>query len=72
MDWGAALGLDTELYERCWKSKIKEETVMDDFREGRGLNVQGTPTFFVNGVQTPTDKLPQAIDQAYSQFNQRL
>ena len=72
IDWSEELNLDTELFQRCWESNIKEETVMDDFREARGLNLRGTPTFLVNGVQTPTDKLPQAIDQAYSQFNQRL
>ena len=70
--WGDDLGLNTELYARCWKSNIKRDFVLSEFQEGRKLDVSGTPTFLVNGKQVPTNELPQAIDQAYASMTQRL
>ncbi len=70
--WGDDLGLDTELYERCWKSNIKRDFVLSEFQEGRKLDVSGTPTFFVNGKKVPTNELSQAINQAYASMTQRL
>ncbi len=65
-DWAEALGLDTDLAERCWKSHSKRDIVLNDYKEGRERDVGGTPTYFVNGakVQTGFDTLSEAIDAA--------
>jgi len=74
LEWAGELELDTELFERCWKSHTKRSTVLADYKEGRELTVGGTPTFFVNGqkVQTGFDTISAAIKQALGQFEQRL
>ena len=74
IDWGADLGLDTELLERCWKSHIKRDIVLADYQEGRDLGVSGTPSFFVNGerVESSLSGIGAAIDAAIQQYGQRL
>ncbi|AWZ05317.1 MULTISPECIES: thioredoxin domain-containing protein [unclassified Streptomyces] len=49
------LGLDMQKYDAAVKDPATEERVKADQRDGMGLNVQGTPTFFLDGrrIQTP-------------------
>ncbi|MET9608089.1 thioredoxin domain-containing protein [Streptomyces sp. NPDC006512] len=49
------LGLDMDKYDAAVKDPATEERVKADQRDGMGLNVQGTPTFFLDGerIQTP-------------------
>jgi len=70
--WAAELNLDQDLFERCWKSRAKKGIVDDDYKEGREMGVGGTPTFFVDGEQTPTNELDQIIEERLSQLQQRL
>lgn len=67
--WGAELGLDAELFDRCIDSHIKRKAIQASYDEGRAKGVQGTPTYFVNGQQTPAtvDDLSRAIDAALDQ-----
>ncbi len=62
--WAGTLGIDMELFNRCLASRIKKDTVLADYNGGREIGVAGTPTFFVNGVQTEAtmEKLSAAID----------
>ena len=43
------LGLDTEMFSRHLNSSIIRDAVQEDMREGRALEITGTPTFFLNG-----------------------
>lgn len=63
--WGTALGLDADLYDRCIRSEIKGDAVMSDAEEGEVMDVQGTPSYFVNGqrVQSSLEAISAAIDQ---------
>lgn len=72
--WAEDLALDMDLFDRCTRSHIKRDTIQADYDEGITRGVQGTPTFFVNGQQTPAtiDGLSAAIDAALSQTIQRL
>lgn len=67
--WAKNLSLDTDLFERCLKSGIKRDIVMNEYDAGTALDVRGTPTFFVNGtqVQSSVDALSAAIDAALAQ-----
>ncbi|MCY0951464.1 DsbA family protein [Streptomyces sp. H27-S2] len=49
------LGLDIQKYDSAVKDPATEERVKADQRDGMNLNVQGTPTFFLDGrrIQTP-------------------
>lgn len=43
------VGLDTERFEQCREDPAVAREVVADQREADRLNVEGTPTFFVNG-----------------------
>lgn len=72
--WAAELQLDTELFNRCLSSKIKEDTILADYEEGKNKGVGGTPTFFVNGrlIETDLAKMSAAIEEAAAGAMQRL
>ncbi len=67
--WAEELQLDTELFERCWKSHVKRDTVLADYEVGKEAGVQGTPTYFINGeqIQTGYDTMTAAIEEALAQ-----
>lgn len=68
--WGTVLGLQADLFDRCIRSGIKGETVLADMAEGEKLGVQGTPSYFVNGVRVSQNTLAAisaAIDAAIAQ-----
>jgi protein-disulfide isomerase len=60
------LKLDMELFTRCTKSHIKKPTILSEYDAGIKMQVQGTPTFFVNGKKVPStmDDLSKAIEAA--------
>jgi len=72
-EWGKTLGLDAALFDRCIKSKIKSETINADQADGKKQNVQGTPSFFVNGARVPYNSLQavtDTIDQVLKQVEE--
>ena len=71
-DWAKGLKLESELFERCYRSSAKKGIVLDSYKKGREMGVKGTPTFFVDGKQVPTDQLNSVIEQRISQLKQRL
>ena len=74
VEWAEALGLDADKAERCWKSHSKRDTALADYKEGREREINGTPSFFVNGVRVETgfDTLSEAIDKALEGTMMRL
>ena len=72
--WAENLQLDMDLFNRCTASKIKKDTILDDYEMGKQQGVSGTPTYFVNGVRVETDlgKIGAKIDEALQGAMQRL
>jgi protein-disulfide isomerase len=65
--FAADLGLDMVAYDRATADPATLERVLADKRDGEVAGVQGTPTFFLNGVQLRLrsgDDLRAAIDLA--------
>ncbi|MBI5155857.1 thioredoxin domain-containing protein [Candidatus Peregrinibacteria bacterium] len=62
--WAEDLKLDIPLFTRCTKSHIKREAILAEYTAAEQGGVRGTPTFFVNGKQTPAtvDDLGKAIE----------
>jgi len=60
-------GLDKKAFETCVKSKKYAEQVKKDVALGEQLNVDGTPVFFIDGVEVPgagpIEKYRAVIDQ---------
>ena len=75
LEWGKDIGVaDYELFERCFKKQVKKKTVLADYREGKDRGVNGTPSFFVNGVriQNGPDALENAVKEALEGNSQPL
>lgn len=72
--WAEELKLDMDLFDRCTKSHIKRDLILAEYEEGTNLGVKGTPTYFVNGTQTPAtvEGLSAAIDAALSGVGKKL
>ena len=49
--YAKSLGLDTAQFARDLEAGTYAKRVRDDFRNGVRSGVNGTPTFFVNGVR---------------------
>ena len=67
--WAADLNLDGDLFDRCVRSRIKKDVVMEEYAEGVAQGVNSTPTYLVNGVRISSNTLEAisaAIDDAFS------
>ena len=74
LTWAEELELDVGMFEQCWKSHSKKSIVLADYGDGRDLDVNGTPSFFVDGVrvQTGYDTVSAAIEAAVEGAAMRL
>ena len=55
-DYAKNLGLDLTRFNADYNDKTIQVKILNDYKSGVNLNVQGTPTFFVNGkkINNPT------------------
>jgi protein-disulfide isomerase len=70
----SGFGVDTEKFNTCFDSQKENPQVYLNLKDGKTLNVQGTPTFFINGYQVsgeiPYDDFVNAIDGILKQLYQ--
>jgi len=59
--YAAQLNLDANKFMQSVKSPDVENRIAEDIRRGTKVNVNGTPTFFINGQQV--DPLPKGVDE---------
>lgn len=60
-------GLDTAKFDACFKHDKYQDAIRKDIDQGETLGVDGTPTFFINGVRLvgaqPTSAFEKIIDR---------
>jgi protein-disulfide isomerase len=65
------LGLDVSSFETCLDEQTYAQEVQNDLQAGRELGVNGTPTFFINGIPLvgaqPMSNFTQVIDSELNQ-----
>jgi protein-disulfide isomerase len=66
--FAADLGLDIAAYDRAVADPATLARVLGDRRDGEAAGVQGTPTFFLNGVRLQ----PQTMDELRTAFDRAL
>ncbi|MDO8649081.1 MAG: thioredoxin domain-containing protein [Candidatus Peregrinibacteria bacterium] len=75
-DWATEAGVtNADTFDRCFRSHIKRDTVLEDYEAGRALGVNSTPTFFVNGKrveESTLEAISKAIDEASTGMMQKL
>ena len=58
------LGLDTQRFEREIAQHTYQKRIKDDFMGGVRSGVNGTPTFYVNGIRHDGDAIAKALVEA--------
>src|SRR6266581_6361155 len=66
LGYAKKLGLDTQKFEREIAQHAYQKRVKDDFMGGVRSGVNGTPTFYVNGVRHDEDAIAKALIEALS------
>ncbi len=61
LDFGTQVGLDADKFSACLNSKATLPIVEEAYREGEGLGVSSTPTFFINGKMVSGVAPPQVF-----------
>ncbi len=65
--YASDLGLNTEQFNECLDSSIKDDIVRNDLLEGQRKGVTGTPSFFINGIKLvgaqPFSEFKKIIDK---------
>ena len=65
-EYASKIGLDGAKFEQAMNAPEIQQAVEKDMADARAADVQGTPTFFVNGKRLQTrslDGFKQAVDQ---------
>ncbi len=62
------VGLDWDEIKTCMDSEETKKTVRDQAELGKRLNIQGTPSIFVNGRQLPGGQALPVLRAAYEQI----
>lgn len=61
-----SLGLDADQFRSCLEANKYDKNVQTDIQDGRKAQVDGTPTFFINGYRivgaVPYDQIKQQIE----------
>ncbi len=58
------LGLDTQRFEHEIAQHVYQKRIKDDFMGGVRSGINGTPTFYVNGVRHDEDAIAKALIDA--------
>ncbi len=48
-NWAGEIGLDQEKFQGCFNSKKYAKRIDQDLQDGQAVNVNSTPTFYING-----------------------
>ncbi len=66
-EYASELGIDSASFLERMDSQDVVAAVQRDVEVGKKLNIMATPTFFVNGKQTPAPELLDAVKQVLDQ-----
>lgn len=58
-----SIGLNTSELTRCMQSKDTQEQILEDTETAKGVQVQGTPSIFINGRLARAWTDPEALDK---------
>jgi protein-disulfide isomerase len=67
LSYAKRLGLDTQKFEREIAQHVYQKRIKDDFMGGVRSGVNGTPTFYVNGVRHDGEAVAKALVEALNQ-----
>jgi protein-disulfide isomerase len=62
LTYATTIGLDTVKFTKDLGSKVIEDKILAEYKEGTVLGIQGTPTFFINGKMIETPRSLEAFN----------
>ena len=63
LTYARTIGLDTKKFADDLNSVVIEDKILAEFKEGINLEVQGTPTFFINGKKITNPSSPEEFNK---------
>jgi len=66
--YAGEIGLDVNKFRSCYKDKLYRKTIDANIKEGVALDVNGTPTFFVNNERIVPPLTLQDWESALSEY----
>jgi len=70
LGYAKKLGLDTQKFEREIAQHTYQKRIKEDFMSGVKSGVNGTPTFYVNGVRHDGEAVAKALIEALGNSKQ--
>ncbi len=67
LDYAKKLSLDTQKLEREIAQHVYQKRIQDDFMSGVKSGVNGTPTFYANGIRHDGEAVAEALVEALRQ-----
>lgn len=67
LGYAKRLGLDSQRFEREIAQHMYQKRIKDDFMGGVRSGVNGTPTFYINGIRHDGDAVAKALIEALKQ-----
>lgn len=72
MNGAKALNLDLQLFYNCLKTEKYLPQIRKDLAEGLDLQLQGTPSIFINGYQLPAGEIPaEVLENIFTEVNKK-
>lgn len=66
--YARAVGLNEAQFQSCYQSQKYASVIQTDIQDGLRAGVQGTPTFFFNGIKVPGTLNTQLLDLLIQRF----
>lgn len=66
--YARAVGLNEAQFQSCYQSQKYAPVIQQDVQDGLRAGVQGTPTFFFNGIKVPGTLNTQLLDLLIKRF----
>lgn len=68
MNDAQAIGLDASAFGNCYRTQKHRAEIEQDVNDGLQVGVQGTPTFFFNGIKIQGSLDAQTLEFLIKQF----
>lgn len=70
--YAGSVGANLAKFDVCYRSRAPEAAIRSSYADGVALGIEGTPTFFINGIRIP-DALDLAeLESIFAEMEKRL
>ncbi|MBU1035028.1 DsbA family protein [Patescibacteria group bacterium] len=70
--YAGSIGANLAKYDTCFRMRAPESAIRSSYADGVALGVQGTPTFFINGIRIPGALDLAALENIFAELKKKL